>query len=212
MDTSDDGWLLRGSGDPSEVAAYYDAWAGRYDADLVDWAYAAPTVVAAALLDHVPDAQVVLDAGCGTGLVGAALRSAGFTGALHGIDLSEESLRIAREAGAYTVLETADLQLPLAFDDDSFDALSCVGVMTYVPDVERCWREFSRVVRPTGVVVVTQREDLWEQRGCTAVVDRLADDGTWTPIWVSDPEPYLPNNDDYTDRIGVHYVAATIRS
>ncbi len=212
MDASDDGWLLRGSGDPSEVAAYYDAWAGNYDADLDDWAYAAPTVVASALLDRVPEARLVLDAGCGTGLVGAALRSAGFTGVLHGIDLSEASLRVAMQSGAYSVLDTADLQQTLAFDDDSFDALSCVGVMTYVPDVERCWREFCRVVRPDGVVVVTQREDLWDERDCAAVIDRLVADGMWTPIWVSDPEPYLPNNEDYTDRIGVHYVAATIRS
>ncbi len=210
MNTSDDGWLLQGSADPAEVTAYYDNWADRYDTDLEDWAYRAPAVVASVLIANAPTARSILDAGCGTGLSGRALRAAGFAGLLHGIDLSESSLTIARESGAYDTVSAANLQERLAFEDDSFDALSCVGVMTYVPEVEACWREFCRVVRPGGVVVATQRQDLWEPRDSQGVIDRLAADGTWVPIWVSDPRPYLPNNDDYAHQIGVHYVAATV--
>jgi predicted TPR repeat methyltransferase len=210
MDPPDDGWLLRGSADPADVAAYYDEWAQRYDADLDGWAYRAPGIVAGIVLEHAPRADVVLDAGCGTGRTGRALRSAGYHGDLHGIDLSEESLAIARRSQAYTSIAPADLQQPLTFPDNSFDALTCVGVMTYVPDVEVCWREFSRIVRPGGVVVVTQREDLWEQRQCQSVIDRLHVDGTWEPLWVSDAEPYLPGNDDFAEQIGVYYVATRI--
>ena len=75
--------------------------------------------------------------------------------------------------GAYDSLEQADLQRPLALEDDSADAVVCVGVMTYLPEVEKVWREFARVARPGGIVVVTQREDLWDDRECQAVVDRL---------------------------------------
>lgn len=211
VNTSDDGWLLQGSADPAEVAAYYDDWADRYDTDLQDWAYRAPAVAASVLIANAPAAGSILDAGCGTGLSGRALRVAGFAGTLHGIDLSESSLTIARESGAYDKVSIANLQERLAFEDNSFDALGCVGVMTYVPDVEACWREFCRVVRPGGVVVTTQRQDLWEPRDSQGVIDRLAADGSWVPIWVSDPQPYLPNNDDYAHQIGVHYVAATVR-
>mgnify|MGYP001827908979 CR=1 FL=1 len=210
MTNADDGWLVQGSTEPADVSAFYDEWAQRYDADLDQWSYAAPRIVAEAVLQHAPDARVVLDAGCGTGLTGRALRTAGFEGALHGIDLSQESLVIARDSGVYSSVEHADLQQPLAFDDDSFDALSCVGVMTYVPDVEACWREFCRVVRPGGLVVLTQREDLWEPRECQVVIERLANRGVWQPVWVSEPEPYLPSNDDFGDRIGVYYVAALV--
>lgn len=208
METSDGGWLLQGSADAADVAAYYDEWAQRYDADLDGWAYRAPAIVAGVVMEHARQARVVLDAGCGTGRSGRALRSAGYREELHGIDVSEDSLVIARQSEAYTSVAPGDLQEPLAFADDSFDALTCVGVMTYVPEVEACWREFCRVLRPGGVVVVTQREDLWEPRRCRSVVDRLHDDGTWEPFWVSEAEPYLPDNEDFGDEIGVYYVAA----
>jgi predicted TPR repeat methyltransferase len=207
---NDDEWLLRGSGDVDDVTRYYDEWAQRYDRDLVDWAYTAPNVAAAVLLEHADDPASVLDAGCGTGFVGQALRGAGFGGDLTGVDVSSESLRLADRTGAYDRTAIADLQTELTFADDAFDALVCVGVMTYVPEVERCWTEFARVVRTGGVVVVTQREDLWEERDCGGVVTRLADTGTWTLIEVTDPRPYLPGNDDYADRIGVHYVVARV--
>ena len=208
MASSDEGWLLQGSADPADVAAYYDEWAQRYDADLDGWAYRAPAIVAGVVMEQSPHARVVLDAGCGTGRSGRALRSAGYRGDLHGIDLSEDSLVVARKSEAYTSVAPGNLQQPLASADDSFDALTCVGVMTYVPEVEACWREFCRVVRPGGVIVVTQREDLWEPRQCQSIVDRLHDDGTWEPLWVSEAEPYLPDNEDFGDEIGVYYVAA----
>ncbi|HEY5663552.1 MAG TPA: class I SAM-dependent methyltransferase [Ilumatobacter sp.] len=210
MDESDDGWLLRGSADRAEVAAYYDAWAERYDADLDAWAYRAPAVVAERVLAGRP--ATVLDAGCGTGGCGRALRRLGFSGTLTGVDVSEASIALAAASGAYSSLATADLQRPLDFAADTFDALTCVGVMTYLPDVDACWREFCRVVRPGGVVAFTQREDLWEPRACRVVIDRLAADGVWSPTWVSDPQPYLPGNEAYADRIGVHYVVASVRS
>ena len=206
----DDSWLVKGSADPADVASYYDDWADGYDDDLDEWAYQAPATVARVVMEHAPEARSVLDAGCGTGLTGRALRRAGFDGEVHGIDLSRQSLAIASKSGAYTSVAHADLQQPLAFGDGSFDALTCVGVMTYVPDVEACWRQFSRVVRAGGVVVVTQRQDLWGPRRCQAVIERLQADGTWRPLWVSEAEPYLPDNDDFADQIGVHYVAARI--
>ncbi len=102
MDASDDGWLLQGSADPADVAAYYDEWAQRYDADLDGWAYRAPAVVAGVVMEHAPQAHSVLDAGCGTGRSGRALRSAGYRRELHGIDVSEDSLAIAEQSEAYT--------------------------------------------------------------------------------------------------------------
>lgn len=210
-DVSDDGgWLLRGTADVADVTRYYDEWARRYDRDLAEWAYPAPDVAASLLLAHADGAERVLDAGCGTGLVGQSLRRAGYVNSLTGIDVSAESLRIADETAAYDATAVGDLQRQLDFGDDVFDALTCVGVMTYVPDVERCWREFARVVRTGGAVVVTQREDLWQERRCPEVIASLDADRVWTPVHVSGPEPYLPDNDDYANRIGVHYVVATI--
>lgn len=204
----DGGWLKAGAADPDDVASYYDRWARGYDDELATWSYDAPSIVAGLTLEAVPDARSVLDAGCGTGLVGRTLREAGYQHELFGVDISDESLAVAREAGGYTDLRLANLQTGLEFDDDRFDALVCVGVMTYVPDVERCWREFARVVRSGGVVVVTQRDDLWDERDCQGVVDRLAADGVWSPLLVTEARSYLPGNPDFGDEIGVRYVVA----
>src|SRR3712207_252594 len=125
-------WLQQDPSDPHEVGNRYDAWAQRYDDDLAAWSYQAPAVVADAVVTRRPGAGSVLDVGCGPGLVGRALRQRGFAGRIHGLDLSEESLRIARQSGAYDALGHADLQQPLELPDDGFDALVCVGLMTYL--------------------------------------------------------------------------------
>lgn len=206
----DDDWLLRGSADVDDVTRFYDDWAGRYDDDLIDWSYEAPDVAARLLMEHGAGMSHVLDAGCGTGLVGRALRRAGYDSDLVGIDVSSASLDQAAATGAYGSTLVGDLQQRLAFDDNAFSGLICVGVMTYVPDVNAAWREFARVVSSDGVVVVTQREDLWDERNCRSVIDDLAAAGVWTPIEVTGARPYLPGNDQYTDEIGVHYVVARI--
>jgi predicted TPR repeat methyltransferase len=203
-------WLHQGTSDPREVAARYDEWAQSYDDDLTSWSYQAPAVVADAVVTRHPAAGSVLDVGCGTGLVGRALRARGFAGELIGLDISEASLGIARQHGGYDSLEQADLQRPLPIEDDSVDAVVSVGVMTYLPDVEAVWREFARVARPEGIVVATQREDLWEPRECQAVVDRLRDEGVWTPFEITGPAPYLPRGYGGTPEVGCYYLTALV--
>ena len=208
-DTRDD-WLLEGTTDPREVADRYDAWAESYDGDLDAWSYRAPAVVAETVVTRQPDAGSVLDVGCGTGLVGQALRARGCTARLVGLDISQTSLRVAAQTGVYATLEAADLQQPFSVEDDGVDVLVCVGVMTYLPDVEGVWREFARVVRPGGLVVLTQREDLWEPRRCQEVVDRLAAENVWTPLDVNGPAPYLPEASGGMAELGCYYVTARI--
>ncbi len=203
-------WLQRGTSEPREVADRYDEWAERYDDDLASWSYQAPTVVAEIVTARRPEAGSVLDVGCGTGLVGRALRSGGFTGRLHGLDISRASLEIARQGGAYDTLEHADLQQRLAVSDDGVDAVVCVGVMTYLPEVEAVWRELARVVRPGGLVVATQREDLWHTRGCQAVVERLQVDAVWKAVDITGPARYLPQGYGGTPEVGCYYLTALV--
>jgi predicted TPR repeat methyltransferase len=203
-------WLHQGTSDPREVADRYDKWAQSYDDDLASWSYQAPAVVAETVVSRHPDAGAVLDIGCGTGLVGRALRARGFEGRLLGLDISQASLDVAGAGGAYDALEQADLQQRLPVEDDSVDAVVCVGVMTYLPEVEAVWREFARVARPGGLVVATQREDLWSARECQSVVERLQDDGVWTPLEISGPAPYLPEGYGGTPAVGCYYLTAVV--
>jgi predicted TPR repeat methyltransferase len=203
-------WLDQGTSDPEEVAGRYDEWAPRYDDDLAAWAYQAPAVVADTLLARRPSVGSVLDVGCGTGLLGRTLRQRGFQGHVLGLDISQASLDVAARSGAYDRVEHADLQQRLPQEDDSVDAVACVGVMTYLPDVEAVWREFARVARPPGIVVATQREDLWHQRGCAAVVQRLADEHVWIPLDITGPAPYLPRGYGGGPEVACYYLTAEV--
>jgi predicted TPR repeat methyltransferase len=203
-------WLHQGTSDARQVAERYDAWAQSYDDDLDSWSYQAPAVVAHSVVTRCPDASTVLDVGCGTGLVGRALRGQGFAGRLLGLDLSQPSLDVAQRCGAYDSLQQADLQQPLSLEADSVDAVVCVGVMTYLPEVEAVWREFARVARPGGLVVATQREDLWHDRTCQDVVDRLESEGVWTPVEVTGPAPYLPEGYGGTPEVACYYLTAHV--
>lgn len=207
---NDEGWLTSAPTDPDDVRSFYDAWADRYDADLGEWDYRAPSRLAGVLAREADLDAPVLDAGCGTGLSGRALRAAGFRGRITGVDLSTSSLPIAEASGVYDRVTTANLNEPLDFDDDAFGVLACIGVLTYVPAVEACWREFCRVTASGGLIGFTQREDTWIERRCRSVIDALAAEGVWTPLVVTDPEPYLPGTGDELAEIGAHYVVARV--
>jgi predicted TPR repeat methyltransferase len=210
----DDGWLVSGSTSPDEVRGYYDEQAPTYDSTLASWGYDAPSRVAELLLRTLPvdrASQTVLDAGCGTGLAGQALRDAGFAGRLLGVDLSPDSVALAAGRGIYDDVAVGDLQRPLEYDDDSVDGVVCVGVLTYVPDVAKIWGEFCRVTRPGGAIALTQRDDLWRQRRCNEVLDDLERDGRWAVVHLSQPASYLPGNADFGDEILVRYLAARVR-
>jgi predicted TPR repeat methyltransferase len=209
-DASIGDWLSADPSDPAVVAERYDAWARTYDVDLGDWSYQAPDVVVRTLLDRHPGAASVLDVGCGTGLVGRTLRDRGYAGRLEGLDLSQASLEQAEAGGAYDALRRTDLQQRLPVDDGSVDAVVCVGVMTYLPDVEAIWRELARVTRSGGLVVLTQREDLWDARDCPGVLERLGADGTWSVEDVTGPAPYLPEGYGDGAAVGCYYLAARV--
>lgn len=193
-----------------KVAQYYDDWATEYNESLADWNYDAPEQVASLLRAELTPDSVILDAGCGTGLSGKALRSAGFT-AIDGIDVSSASLEVATLSDAYRSLRTMDMQrFPLTIPDDQYDGLICVGVFTYLTDSVGTLREFSRIVRPGGLMVITQRSDIFVEREFERVLGKVSDEGLIERIRISEPQPYLPANEEFSDKILVHYITCTV--
>ena len=113
-----------------EAQAFYDSWANSYDAELGYNGYATPARCAAALAAASPDlSAAVLDLGCGTGLSGAALRSAGFS-TIDGWDPSAEMLRRAEAGHCYRVLRQIDPLEELTAPTGSYAAVNAAGVMS----------------------------------------------------------------------------------
>ena len=71
----------------TETLDLYADWAANYDGDLAKAVYCTPSRIAAALIKVTARDAKVLDFGCGTGLSGKAMQSAGFSN-LEGVDVS----------------------------------------------------------------------------------------------------------------------------
>lgn len=96
----------------------------------------------------------VLDAGCGSGPLAAALRDRGAR--VSGFDLSPGMVALARERlGEEADLRVADLDAPLPYDDDAFDVVVCSLALHYLPDWGGALAELRRVLRPGGRLVVS---------------------------------------------------------
>ncbi|WP_213161411.1 class I SAM-dependent methyltransferase [Kaustia mangrovi] len=98
----------------------------------------------------------VLEVGVGTGMSLPRYRP---EIEVTGIDLSPEMLAKARARVArrgldnVAAIEEMDAS-DMAFEDNSFDVVVAMYVMTVVPDPERVMRELARVCRPGGEVLV----------------------------------------------------------
>jgi predicted TPR repeat methyltransferase len=206
IDETPEIWGKGYSTDSSTVERDYDKFAetGTYDETFDEWGYVGPDTAAVILRNYVPLGSRVLDAACGSGLTGIALRRLGYTG-ITGIDISSSLLALAEQTGAYERVERVDMQVfPLPFADDEFDAVNFIGALTYFETGE-ILRELCRIVRSGGHVVFSQRDDIMRERGYDAVLDGLERDGVWRRVFGTEPMPYLPHHPDYGDHIKVQY-------
>ncbi|MEE4155160.1 MAG: methyltransferase domain-containing protein [Erythrobacter sp.] len=131
-----------------EMRDAYDAWAARYDEDVVSQGYITPARVARALARFVgPDAPAVLDYGCGTGLSGEALRQVGFD-TIDGADLSRKMLDIAQARGVYRELRLVEPEAPLAPELGQYKAIAAAGVISKGAAPASLYREMLEAVQP----------------------------------------------------------------
>jgi methyltransferase-like protein 27 len=199
-------WGKGYSTDSATVERRYDELAetGTYDETFEGWGYVGPETAAAILRNFVPLDSRILDAACGSGLTGIALRNLGYQH-IHGIDISSRLLELAERTGVYERLTRVDMQVfPLPFDDGEFDAVDFIGALTYF-ETNEILRELCRVVRPGGYVVFSQRTDIMRDRDYGAQLAELERDGIWKRTFGTEPLPYLPHHPNYGDEIEVQY-------
>ena len=101
----------------------------------------------------------ILDAGCGTGGFIRFLRAGHPDWTVTGVDLSPVACGLARERTGVEIIEGSITALP--FGDGAFDAIATGDVLYHVEDPAAALREYSRCVKPGGVVLVNEPAYKW---------------------------------------------------
>jgi SAM-dependent methyltransferase len=132
-----------------DLGTGYQEWSATYDEPLRLFPIEEPPM--RALIETLPPGTV-LDAACGTGRYAAILAGRGHE--VIGVDQSGAMLDIARtKLPSARFLEGDLTALPLA--SRSVDAVVCALALVHVPEVASTLREFARVLRPGGRLVIS---------------------------------------------------------
>ncbi len=143
------------------VRTLFDDYAPRFDRALVErLRYDAPDRLASTLaaLGERRFAHA-LDLGCGTGLVGAAIRSR--VDRLTGFDLSEGMLKRAAARGVYDRLAAGDVAALMAAEpENGFDLVLAADLLPYIGALAPLFGAVARVLSPGGAFAVSaERHD-----------------------------------------------------
>ncbi len=106
-------------------------------------------------LDLVPLKDIkgsIIEVGCGTGKYLKILELAGKRD-ITGIDLSKNSLKIAKKYLKHAKLEEADATNLQKFRDDSFSTVICAGVAHHTPLPKKVFKECARLCKGDGLII-----------------------------------------------------------
>ncbi len=155
-------WLKNISKHPKDVEKEYDSISHSYDAELEAKGYMAPQQAGTIIKNHLPNTEsLILEAGCGTGLLGLELNKQGFSN-LTGMDISSNCLKEAESKNVYAKTVKHNLLEPFPFPDKTFDGVVCVGVFSRFDEaqIKQIVAEFARVTKDEGTILFSHRDDL----------------------------------------------------
>lgn len=188
--------------EPEKLEEYYDKWSSEYDSDVSHENYSGPEYVAKYLaevlqnklnIDPENNTDIeILDAGCGTGLVGIALKDKGFQN-VDGFDLSHKMVEIANESDVYrTLIGGCDLTTRMeAYEDNQYLVTVSCGVFTlgHVPPI--ALEELIRITKQGGLLLVSTRKSYYDSSDFQTVCDRLQKEGKFSLIDSVMDSPYI---------------------
>ena len=201
---------------PDDNRALYKSWAATYDGFLEQNRYIYARQVAELFSRRSQArAQPVLDVGCGTGVVGAALRGLGVP-VIDGLDISPEMMAKARQrtspdgSSVYRRLIEADLTGPLDLPSDSYAGIVSAGTFTHGHVGPNGLAELLRIARPGSVCSIGINAAHFDAHGFREHLDRYAAEGTISSLEVT-LRPMYEDADgselDHMSQIAVFVVA-----
>ena len=165
-----------------ELGELYKNW-DDYEHDVIQLAgYVGHLVTTEILLRYLDNKKAkILDAGCGTGLVGHILFNKSYKNIV-GIDFSQEMLNRALKKNVYQSLGLGDLTQKLDFEDDTFDAVICAGTFTCGHVGPEALNEIIRITKSGGYISFTVRKQEWEASPYEKIIRDLENFGLWIQI------------------------------
>ena len=166
-----------------EIMKYYDDWGieNKYDKDMEDWNYTGPKETSKIFDKYAANKNInIYDAGCGTGLVGIELKKFGFKN-FHGADLSQKLLDLVPK-DLYKTLDKTDLNKTINKNDNSYDAVMCVGTFTFGHVKPHALDEFLRITKNKGLICFTINEGIHEEYGFDKKIEQLNKDHLWKKL------------------------------
>jgi SAM-dependent methyltransferase len=123
------------------------------------WFAARNDLIVWAISSYFPDAQSLLEVGCGTGIVLSRVRADLPHLRLTGGDLLPVALEIARDRVPDATFAQIDVRhLPFA---DEFDVVCALDVLEHVDEDSIAVEEIARTLRPGGGLVVSVPQHAW---------------------------------------------------
>ena len=165
---------------PEQLLKYYQDWTNnnKYNKDMVDWNYTAPQETVSVLKKYALNKNSkILDAGCGTGLVGIELKKYGYSN-IDGVDFSQNMLNLVPQ-GIYKKIEKVDLNKLLKFKNNTYDVVMCVGTFTYGHVMPKALDELIRITKNKGLICFTINEGIYEEYGFDNKIKELSSNKSW---------------------------------
>jgi predicted TPR repeat methyltransferase len=102
-------------------------------------------------IEHLPKNPIILDLGCGTGLIGKYFQDLNAT--FIGIDLADEMLTRAKQKNIYQKLVNADILEYLNTTQEKFDLIIASDVLNYFGDLNPIFTACKQVLNPKGLLL-----------------------------------------------------------
>ena len=169
--------------DSKELEGIYKKWASDYDHDVLELAgYVGHLITSSLLLSKIKNKKAkILDAGCGTGLVGEILFENNYKN-IEGVDFSQEMLDKAIQKQVYQSLRLVDLTKNLDYEDNLFDAIVCAGTFTCGHVGPEALLEMVRITKKGGYICFTVRKQEWKASPYKEIIDKLENSNLWHQV------------------------------